>query len=86
MAKVRRRRLYPFMEPMRSDVNTSSNTAGTIVNWKQTTYKPNPFHGIDRWLFALDEWGHRNIDRWWHRPPFAWYCRWWDRRLFGKDA
>lgn len=96
------RRLYPFSEPMVPPATTSSaNTNAIIFTGTVTTYRPNPFHGIDRWLFALDEWQHRHSNYsgnphfpwlWWRHPLgsawwLAWrpYCNWWDRRLLGED-
>lgn len=88
----RKRRLYPFTEPVPMTTSSANGTASTItVDMRVTTYKPNPFHGVDRWLFALDEWHHRttNYAGWsWRRPwrglwSATWrpFCNWWDRRL-----
>lgn len=72
------RRLYPFS---RSVPTTSSNTANASTVVVTTTYKPNPFHGIDRWVFAFDEWCHRNLNYRVHRWLFGWLCDWWDKRV-----
>lgn len=71
-------RLFPFVEELPQNTSTASLVN---VTWRQTVYKPNPFHGVDRWLFAFDEWGHRTMGRLWHRWPMRTYCAWWDRRL-----
>ena len=38
----------------------------------------NPFHGIDHWLFAIDEWHHRHA-RYAGQPHFPWL--WWRHPL-----
>lgn len=102
---TRRARLYPFtsMDIMPTAPMTSSNTGNVTIEWGPVTvYKPNPFHGIDGWLFALDEWQHRH-NRYAGNPEFPWlswrhplgsawwwtwrpYCNWWDRRLIGHST
>lgn len=83
---AKKRRLYPFTEQVQGwplNINNTSSNGYVITKTTATTYKPNPFHGIDRWLFALDEWHHRHC----HHAVLvrAWrpYCDWWDRRLTG---
>jgi len=75
------RRLYPFTES--STVNGTNDWIGTLT-W--TVYKPNPFHGWARIVFAIDEWGHRNLPVRLHRIFLGWLCDWWDRRLGAPDA
>lgn len=88
---------YPFTEPFdpTGGAQTSSGTTMQVIwtNATRTVHKPNPFHGIDRWLFAFDEWLHRrgltgsngdySFSTWWTKP-FARYCNWWDRRMTGE--
>jgi hypothetical protein len=90
--------MYPFTETRSADENgtSTSNTFGTI-QWQVTTYKPNPFRGINGWCFAFDEWLHRcgmghvrseSGSSWagpWWTVPFRPFCNWWDRRLLGDD-
>jgi hypothetical protein len=73
-----RRRLYPIVEQPPTTSNGTTNT----VTWTVTTYKPNPFHGTSRIMFAVDEWGHRNLGRF-HRPFLGWLCDAWERRNGG---
>lgn len=74
-------RKYPFGEkvPMPGTM-TSGNTLSPVkYEAFVTTYKPNPFHGWRRLLFAFDEFNHRHgFNR---RGPLRWLCTWWDRHL-----
>lgn len=73
-------RLYPFSEPLQpTSANTTSGTNHVKVTVTTTVYKPNPFKGLNRIVFATDEWGHRNLGRL-HRPLMGWLCDWWERR------
>lgn len=76
---MKRKRLYSFTDDVPA---TSSNTTVTVPLWRMTVEKPNPFRGLDRWVFAIDEWGHRNLSPRFHRLVFGWLCNWWDRRLW----
>lgn len=74
-------RLYPFAEPTPPGPQTfSASNNVTITNMTTTVYKPNPFKGADRFYFAVDEWGHRNLGRL-HGPLLGWLCDRWERRL-----
>ena len=87
----RARKLYPFTEhlPVRGQTSNGSSITPSI-DWRVTTYKPNPFHGIDRWVFAVDEWQHSVGGRLPSLQSQAWtwtwrpFCGWWDRRLLGS--
>lgn len=80
-AHKRQPRLYPFTEPLPQTITTSSGSYTPSIDWRVTTYKPNPFHGLDRVLFATDEWAHRHLSGRTHRLVLGWLCDWWDRRL-----
>ncbi len=67
--------MYQFPGPP----NTTSGTSNTFTI-TTTTYKRNPFRGLNRVIFAVDEWGHRHLGRL-HGPLMGWLCDWWDRRL-----
>lgn len=96
----RRPRLYEFTEQVPNPATTVTTSGGeqvsfiTATDWTMTTHKPNPFHGIDRWVFALDEWAHRrgmggggkpghlrHAPRGWYLTPFPYLCNWFDRRM-----
>lgn len=78
-------RKYPFGErvPVPGTTTSASNSIPAPRFVYIETQKPNPFHGIDRYIFAFDEWGHRhNLNA---RGPLRWLCNWWVRRLWSRD-
>lgn len=84
--KRRQKRLYPFTTPENPWSSGTNTTSGTISKVTWTVYKPNPFHGIDRIVFAVDEWGHRTLPRRMHRLFLGWLCDWWERRVTGGQS
>ena len=82
----RRKRTYPFTESVPMTSSTATNSARVVLtDMRVTTYKTNPFHGIDRVVFAVDEWGHRHLPQRLHRLALGWLCDWWDNRLLPFD-
>ena len=78
------KRTYPFTDSLPTTSSTSADT--TLTNMRVTTYKENPFSGADRWVFALDEWGHRTLPHRIHRLLLGRLCDWWDARLLGRAS
>lgn len=83
--RSRTRRTYPFTEkvPNPSSVTTTTSSGRYITidasDWHTTVYKPNPFHGIDKWLFAFDEWAHRHdLNK---RGPLRLVCNFWEWKV-----
>lgn len=87
----RRPKLYPFSAPTPAQTFTSSSSSNNVaVTWTDLSawyeWKPNPFRGIDRVVFAVDAWAHEHLPVRVHRLAFGWLCDWWDRRLIGRDS
>ena len=77
-------RKYPITEPLDPSPNTNPCWPNYMpkVTMTMTTYESNPFHGVDRYFFAFDEWAHRHHLN--SRGPLHWFCTWWDKRLLGE--
>ena len=79
------KRKYPFTEPVPPQpTSTSSGTTITGLHWTTTVYKPNPFRGWRRFVFAFDEWAHRHDLN--ARGPLRWLCTWWDRKSWDPKS
>lgn len=75
------KRRYPFSESMPVGNTSANNARVTLDKWTMTTYKENPFHGWEKWVFAFDEWAHRHDLN--TRGPLRWVCNLWDKHLTG---
>lgn len=79
-----KRRLYPFTEPVPPQNTATSGASTYSLRIYRTTYRRNPFRGVRRIVFAVDEWGHRTLGRF-HRPLLGWLCDWWERDQGGPS-